>query len=360
MVYQVSDKALVEALRLGGWMLAHQALTAASGETPMPLIAFAHEGEGLGSPELLAPRIDSELYDDQVAAGSILASDLGSQARHWTFAYDRDLEDSGRALVVEVGVGQPLHRITFGQRYAYDDEAGLRLIGDLHLVGQEILPRAVQKSLEPLRWRNLLTEGATDHDLAGPQWLTWYAARDHKQNQLRLGGFSFAVPEDWMFRRTQDSQGWVMARLLPWEHRGLEPTIITLLVTYSGQTTLEKALESKRAQLIDQGIEVLNAEIVRLASPAISSKAAFLTWNGEGEGRRFRTEWVWVPTEESGHFLLLCATSFHDEGWEGMLCTVEELLASLDLADRGEGTGSKVNGHARPWLGKLFQKWRRK
>jgi hypothetical protein len=355
---EVVGKHLVEALRLGGWMLAHQTLTAASGKIPMPLIAFAHDG--VGSPELLAPRADSELYDVQVAAGRILASDMGSQARHLTFAYDRDLEDSGRALVVEVGVGEPLHRITFGQRYVYDNEAGLRLIGDLHLVGQEFLPHAVQKSLEPLRWRDLLTEGAADHDLAGQQWRTWYAARDHEQVRLRLGGFSLTVPEDWLFRRTQDSEGWVMARLLPWECREFEPTIITLLVTYSDQATLEEALENKKSQLINQGVEVLKAEIVGLASPALSSKAAFLAWNGEGEGRSFRAEWVWVPTGELGHFLLLCVVSFYEESWEDMLCTVKELLATLNLADRGGGAESKVDGHAKLWLGKLLQKLRRK
>jgi hypothetical protein len=67
-----------------------------------------------------------------------------------------------------------------------------------------------------------------------------------------------------------------------------------------------------------------------------------------------------VPTGELGHFLLLCVVSFYEESWEDMLCTVKELLATLNLADRGGGAESKVDGHAKLWLGKLLQKLRRK
>src|SRR5215210_7041083 len=119
------EEALMEALRLGGWMLANQALTAANGQTPMPLIAFARDG--LASPQLLAPRTKSGVYDHQVIAGKILIENQRSQARCWALAYDRDLEDSGAASVVEVGA-EPGQGITFSQRYTYDDEVGLKLL----------------------------------------------------------------------------------------------------------------------------------------------------------------------------------------------------------------------------------------
>jgi hypothetical protein len=81
-VVALSDEDLAEALRLGGWMLA-QALTAANGEIPLPLIAFAHDN--LASPQLLAPKADSEFYDDQVIARRVLTTDIGWDKRTLTF-----------------------------------------------------------------------------------------------------------------------------------------------------------------------------------------------------------------------------------------------------------------------------------
>lgn len=334
----LDEETLVKALRLGGWMLANQALTAASGETPMPLIAFARDG--LAPPQLLAPRTKSDLYDHQVIAGKDLVADQRSQARYWAFAYDSDLEDSGGAFVVEVGIGGPGHVITFGQHYTYGDEAGLKLIGDLELVGQEFLPPGFQERLESLRWRYLLTEGATHHDLAGQRWPAWYSARDHKQVLLPLSEFGLTVPEGWFFRQTNDGNGWVIARLLPWEHREFEPTMITRLLTYRDQATLEDVMERKRSQLLDCGDEVLEAEVFKVHSPSLSVVAGRLVWSGETEGRGFRSEWVWVPTDAPSRFLLFCATSFRMESWDGLLRALETVLASLVLLDTRESMGS--------------------
>jgi hypothetical protein len=329
------EEALVEALRLGGWMLANQALMAANGQTPMPLIAFARDG--LASPQLLAPRTKSGVYDHQVIAGKTLIENQRSQARCWVLAYDRDLEDSGAASVVEVGAGESGPGITFSQRYTYGDEAGLKLLGDLEWVGQEFLPPGFQERLESLRWRYLLTEGATHHDLAGQRWSSWYSARNHQQVLLPLGEFGLTLPEGWFFRQTNDGNGWVIARLLPWEHREFEPTVVTMLLTYPGQATLENVTEKKRSQLLDRGDEVLKAEVFKLPSPSHSVVAGRLVWSGETEGLGFRSEWVWVPTDVPGRFLLFCATSFHLESWEGLLGALGAVLASLDFLEGRKG-----------------------
>ena len=356
-VESLSDVDLTEALRLGGWMLAHQALAAASGEMPGPLIAFAHDD--LVSPQLLVPKTGSDLYDAKVSAGRALITDISSQARHWIYSYDQDLEDSGRVLVVEVGTGKPLQRITFGQRYTYSEEAGLRLIGDLELVGRELLPTIVQESLELFRWHYLITEGAASHDVAGKQWSAWYSARDHQQAQLQLGEFSLAVPGGWFFRRTQDDKGWVITRLLPWEYWEFEPTIIAMLVTYRGQATLGNVMEDQRSRVGGRGAEVLKVEIAKLPPPSLSSEAAYLAWDEEREGHCFRSEWVWVPTDEPGCFLLLCASSFNKASRETVMRALDAVLTSLGLSDSKEIARSRrAEGSAKPWIRKFLKKWR--
>lgn len=199
---------LEEALRLAGWLLALQAGVAAQGETVMPIVCLARDG--LDSPQLIAPRTDSDSYDRQVAAGKIMLAEEGSRCRCWAFAYDEDLGPSGRVLLVEVGVGKTV--ITFAQRY----KAGFRLVGDLHLVGEELLPPDVRERLESCRWIYLVTEGATHHDQVGERWLGWSAARDSGAVSLQFDGFRFAVPENWCFRQTQSGNGWLMMKLVPW------------------------------------------------------------------------------------------------------------------------------------------------
>ena len=178
------------------------------------------------------------------------------------------------------------------------------------------------------------------HDLAGQRWSVWSSARDHEQVLLPLGEFGLTVPEGWFFRQTNDGDGWVIARLLPWEHREFEPTVITVLLTYREQATLEDVMERKRSQLLDRGDELLEAEVFKVPSPSLSVVAGRLVWSGKTEGRSFRSEWVWVPTDAPGRLLLFCATSFRMESWDGLLGALETVLASLVLLDTRESKRS--------------------
>jgi hypothetical protein len=345
-----------EALRLAGWLLAHQAdLATKGGGVPLPLAIFADDG--MESPRLVAPRTDSDSYELQVIAGRIIISDQGSRLRSWALAWDEDLGSSGRALLVEAGGRGLGHPVTFSQRYITGGEQELRLVGDLDLLGEELLPPAVREILESRPWLPLVAEGAASHDEAGQAWVARYSRRDHGRSCLGIGGFSLLVPEGWAFRASENGNGWVMMRLCPWEHREYEPTILTLLASWPDHADLEDVIESQKAMQRSSGGEVLREEIFTLPSPALPSKAGRLAWNGEREGRSYRTEWVWVPTDVAGSFLLLCATSMSPESRDIVDRALEAVLASLDLPQGGSGTKpGGANGSVWAALRKL---WRR-
>ncbi|HEY4564317.1 MAG TPA: hypothetical protein VIJ36_15140 [Thermoanaerobaculia bacterium] len=323
----MDDEIFEEAFQLAGWLLAHQASIAANGEVPLPLISFTHDDEETA--QLLAPRTDSESYERQVIAGRIVLDERSGQFRSWAFSYDEDLDLAGRALVVEVGGGELSRAVTLAQRYVSGGEEGFRLIGDLEVLGLELLPPVLQERLDSCRWRYLVTEGATNHEPAGERWPLWYAARAHERPRLGVGGYLFAVPEGWVFRQTEEGTGWVVLRLLPWEERNFEPTVLVLIA--SGlETTLESFVASKKAELQSYATDVLKAEMCESPAPALPSPAARLSWKGEAEGRCYRTEWVWFPTSGPEEFLVLSATSFRPETWESVSQALEAMLASLE------------------------------
>jgi hypothetical protein len=341
---------LEDALRNAGWLLAHQAGVAAQGEAPMPIVCLARVG--LASPQLIAPRTDSDSYDRQVAAGKILLAEQGARCRFWAYAYDEDLGPSGRVLFVEVGVGGSDTVITFAQRY----RPGFRLVGDLHPVGEELLPPDVQARLEACRWRYLVTEGATHHDQVGEQWLGWSAARDAGAVSLQFDRFRFAVPEDWCFRQTQSGDGWLMMKLVPWDDRQNEPSIMTLLLSYPAPMTSEAAMQLKRADLLKRGLEVSKATVSEL--PSLSVEVASLAWNGGSEGRRFRTEWSWVPAAEAGSFLVLVASTFNSASWESLSRALDGVLASLERVEVSTEKPA-ATGDFGSWLGRLLGRRKR-
>ena len=322
----------------------------------MPILCFNHDS--LDSPRMIAPRLDApkgrseSCYNDHVIAGRALIADQGSQWRSWAFAYDEDLGPSGRALLVEVGGREVGDAITFVQRYTPGSDHGFRLLGDLEWVGQDLLPC---ERLESRPWRFLITEGATNHDLAGPSWLTWYSARDHSRAKLRMEEFSFVIPEGWKFRQTQNGHGWSIFRLASWEHKRFEPTITTLLLAYPDQATLEEVVEGRKAELLGEGSEVVKAEISQVLPSLMAGR---LIWNGETEGRSFRAERVWVPTDLPGRFLVLWAVSFSMESWEYVARALDAVLASLEVSKRGNAESQRVDGDSKSWLTKLWQKWR--
>jgi len=255
---------------------------------------------------------------------------------------------------VEVGGREVGDAITFVQRYTPGSDHGFRLLGDLEVVGQDLLPC---ERLESRPWRYLITEGATNHDLAGPSWLAWYADRDHTRAKLRMEEFSFVMPEGWNFWQTQDGNGWQMFRLLPWEHKGSEPSITTLLLTYPAQATLEDVVERRKAELLGEGGEVVKVEISQVLPSLPVLMAGRLIWNGEMEGRSFRAERVWVPTDMPGRFLELWAFSF-PESWEYVARALGAVLGSLEVSTRGSAESQRVDGDSKSWLTKLWQKWR--
>lgn len=323
----MDDESFEEAFQLAGWLLAHQAAIAARGEVPLPLLSFTRDDEETA--QLVAPRTDSDSYERQVIAGRIVLDERSPQLRSWAFVYDEDLDLAGRALIVEVGGEELEQAVTLAQRYVSGGEEGFRLVGDLELVGQELLPVPLQERLEACRWRYLITEGATNHEPAGEQWPLWYAARTHQRPRLGVGGFLFTVPEGWIFRQTEDGTGWVVLRLFPWQERNFEPTVLVLLAGGLG-TTLESFLESKKAELESDGSDVLKAEMCDSPLPDLASRVARLSWEGETEGRCYRTEWVWFPTPAPDEFLVVSATSFRPETWESLCQGLGGVLASLE------------------------------
>jgi hypothetical protein len=323
----MDDDSFEEAFQLAGWLLAHQASLAAKGEVPLPLLSFTRDEEETA--QLVAPRTDSDSYERQVIAGRIVLDERSRQFRSWAFVYDQDLEPAGRALIVEVGGEELEHAVTLAQRYVSGGEEGFRLVGDLEVLGQELLPLAMQERLEACRWRYRITEGATNHERAGEQWPLWYAARAHQRPRLGVGGFLFTVPEGWVFRQTEDGTGWVVLRPLPWEERNFEPTVLVLLAG-GLETTLESFLEGKKAALQSYGSNALKAEMCDSPAPALASRVARLAWEGEAEGRCYRSECIWFPTSEPDELLVLSATSFRPETRESLCQGLEAVLASLE------------------------------
>ncbi|HSU82533.1 MAG TPA: hypothetical protein VLR69_08940, partial [Thermoanaerobaculia bacterium] len=157
----MDDEIFEEAFQLAGWLLANQASIASGGEIPLPLLSFTRDDEETA--QLLAPRTDSDSYERQVIAGRIVLDERSSQFRSWAFSYDEDLGLAGRALIVEAGGEEFSHAVTLAQRYIFGGEGGFRLVGDLEVLGLELLPPALQERLESCRWRYLVTEGATNH-----------------------------------------------------------------------------------------------------------------------------------------------------------------------------------------------------
>lgn len=323
----MDDESLEEAFQLAGWLLAHQASLAAKGEIPLPLLSFTHDDEETA--QLVAPRTDSDSYERQVIAGRIVLNDRKDQLRSWAFCYDEDLGPAGRALIVEVGGEELSPAVTLAQRYISGDDQGFRLVGDLELLGLELLPPALQVRLESCRWRYLITEGATHHEPAGEQWPLWYAARAHQRPRLGVGPYLFSVPEGWIFRQTEDGTGWVVLRLLPWEEKSFEPTVVVLLASGLG-TTLESFVAFKKAELQEVAGAVLKAEMCESPVPSMPEPIARISWEGEAEGRCYRTEWVWIPTSEPDQFLVVSATSLRPESWESLSQAQEAVLGSIE------------------------------
>jgi hypothetical protein len=328
----MDDEIFEETFQLAGWLLAHQASIAANGEVPLPLLSFTRDDEEAA--QLVAPRTDSDSYERQVIAGRIVLEERRGQLRSWAFAYDEDLELAGRALIVEVGGEEFSHAVTLAQRYVLNGGEGFRLVGDLEVLGQELLPVALQERLESCRWRYLITEGAIHHEPAGEQWPLWYAARTHQRPRLGVGGFLFSVPEGWAFRQSEDGAGWAVLRLFPWEERSFEPTVVVLLAAGLG-TTLERFVVDKRAEL-QQLANVLKAEMCDSPVPSMPASVARLSWEGEAEGRCYRTEWVWIPTAEPDEFLVLSATAFRPETWDSVSQALEAMLASIEEEEAAE------------------------
>jgi hypothetical protein len=328
----LDEDALGETLRLGGWLLAKQMLTAARGETPMPLVVFSRDD--LDTPQVLAPRMSkSDVYHDHVIAAKSIIGNQEGRLQRWALVYDRDLEDSGRALIVETGFGEPFGAITFSQRYTFSPDSGLRIIDDLQLIGQEFLQQIVREKLGLCQWRNFVTEGAA-HALPGQQWPAWPSASEYEKVRLEMGKFSFAIPEGWIHRRTEDGNGWVIAKPAPWERWELEPVIIVCLMDYSGQMTLEDLIERTKARLLGRGGEIVKAEISGSPSPSLSSKVGRIDWKEREEGVNLRAE-RWVPTDSPSRFLLLSACSFDTASWEGLQEALESVLVSLVGRPRG-------------------------
>jgi len=323
----MDDEIFEEAFQLAGWLLANQASIASGGEIPLPLLSFTRDDEETA--QLLAPRTDSDSYERQVIAGRIVLDERSSQFRSWAFSYDEDLGLAGRALIVEAGGEEFSHAVTLAQRYIFGGEGGFRLVGDLEVLGLELLPPALQERLESCRWRYLVTEGATNHEPAGEQWPLWYAARAHQRPRLGVGSFLFSVPEGWAFRQSEDGTGWVVLRLLPWEEQQFEPTIVVLIAAGLG-TTLEDFVVNKKAELEEVAGAVLKAEMCESPVPSMPAPVARLSWEGEAEGRCYRTEWVWLPTSTPDELLVVSATSFRPETWESVSQAMETMLASIE------------------------------
>jgi len=322
----VDDEIFEEAFQLAGWLLANQASIAANGEIPLPLLSFTRDDEETA--QLVAPRTDSDSYERQVIAGRIVLEERKDQLRSWAFSYDEDLGLAGRALLVEMGGEDFSHAVTLAQRYVPGGDGSFRLVGDLEVLGAELLPPALQERLESCRWRYLITEGATHHEPAGEQWLLWYAARAHQRPRLGVGVFLFSVPEGWAFRQSEDETGWVVLRLLPWEEKSFEPTVVVLIAAGLGMT-LERFVVDKREE-IQELATVLKAEMCESPVPSMPAPVARLSWEGEAEGRCYRTEWVWIPTAEPDEFLVVSATSFRPETWASVSQAQEAMLASIE------------------------------
>ena len=63
---------------------------------------------------------------------------------------------------------------------------------------------------------------------------------------------------------------------------------------------------------------------------ALASRVARLSWEGEAEGRCYRTEWVWFSTPAPDELLVLSATSLRPETCESLRQGLGAVLASLE------------------------------
>jgi hypothetical protein len=131
-----------------------------------------------------------------------------------------------------------------------------------------------------------------------------------------------------------------------------------LLLTSPDQATLEDVVEGRKVELLGDGYEVLEAKVSQALPSLPLLMAGRVSWTGETEGRGFRAERVWVPTDAPGQFLVLWAVSSSMESWECVARTLDAVLTSLEIAKRGSGESPRADGDSKSWLTKLWQKWR--
>lgn len=323
----LEEPVLAEALRLAGELMACLAEAAEEGVIPSPLLALVDDPSS--PPRWIMPRVEGDAFQ-QILAGRFVLADAIAGVHSWAFAYARDLEDSGIAVVIELGQTGELPVMSFTQRFALVDGLGLSLIGGFDLVGGEFLPPLVRNSLEALPWRSRLAEGAARR--LGKPWPAWPVIQDRDRAPLELGELTLSLPESWFFRQTDDGCGWLIAKLLPWDRREFEPSIQARLLTYAESATCESTVAGMAEHLRGEGDEVQPARFFEV--PGFSADAGRLSAHGDREGRFFGSDWIWVPTETPGRFLVLTAAWFDPESGGDVAQALEAVLGSIGRAEK--------------------------
>jgi len=336
---------LHDALRFAGFLLAKQAGTAAAGEIPTLLAVVSSDPED--PPTLIKPTTDSESPERQIAAGKIVLDDQKGRFRTWALSFDEELEPF-RILMLEVGC-KGMVDFCFVQRYVYPENGKFQLVGQVDLLTRETLDPTVARELEACVWRELMEEGAEMNAEFGEQWPQWRAAmRSTDQGQrYAVGEYGYVCPSGWVPSKTEEGDGWMFYRLVPWAHRGNEPAIICNQVTWDGQPTVEAVVERLATPNPKGDREILESEVFELEAGLLVGRVL-----AQLAADNSLIEQNIVPTDENGQFLMISAVS-QNEFWTETERARDVVLGSLDWREgrqERKGFGATIRDLMRRFL----------
>lgn len=316
---------LEEALQFAGWLLANQAYSAVDAGSANPLAMVA--SDELESPRLVEFRDDHKSYAQMAITGKNLITDQGKGHRAWAYVYDQDLGPAGRMILMELGCRRLGVSLAVGQRYAPgSNESDFTFVGDLQVLRRELLPLPVLQTLEDIRWRDLMADGAMSHPSGEARWTNLRSKIAPEQMSCTAGDFHFISPGGWLGQPGSDEGSWFFFRPCPCGEED-ESSLLVSFLAWKGNPPLEVVAERMRQTELKLGHPVLESEIT--AFLPLGVMIGRLLW--EEPEKSLRRQAVLFPTGEPGHFLFLQVQS-SPASWEEAQCAMNEVLATLDRA----------------------------